>query len=130
MLGNDEKKFMELRSRFLNELEELEKQMTALTDRHNELLNLLDGTVQTYSEESTYEPVSFDTFDKDQVDNLLVDFVQRNSGCKRAEIDEFFNYLHPGDVRRALDRCKRRGLIKPTGRSKSATWSAVKKIKK
>ena len=129
-LGYDEKKFMELRSKLFDELEVLEKQIAELEERREELTCILDGsyTVSRFNEDPPQEPVDF----REHIDNALVDFITMNPAAKRPAIDEFFESwnLSHDDVRRALERCKRRGLISPVGRSKSATWHAVKKVKK
>lgn len=135
-LGNDEKKFLELRSKLFDELEEVEKQIERLDERRDELTCILDGSYgasrfnkpveEKISPENEFPP---QLSDKQKIDNLLVDFISMEGPAKRADINDFLESrnLSPDDVRRSLERNKRRGLIRVKGRSKAAVWSAVKK---
>ena len=120
-LGNDEKKFIELREGFVAELNELNEQLEELMERRNILVALLDGRLENN------EPLQEFDYTKEDLDTELVDFVKKHKNVNRSDINNFFaeHDVDGDDVRRALERCKRRGLIKVNGRSKAAVWSAV-----
>ena len=121
-LGNDEKKFIELREGFVAELNELNQQLEELMERRNVLVALLDGRLENN------EPHREFVLDKDQLDELVVGFIAVEGPVQRAAISSHFEGegADPDDIRRALERCKRRGLIKVKGKSKSAVWTAVR----
>lgn len=127
MLGNDEKRFLELRTKFLTEMEELDLKIDQLTDRRNELMGLLDGYVGETTEETADSDQNF-VVTNEKIDEALVEFVKSHRKVQRPEIQDFFAgwNISPDQIRRSLERGKRRGLIKVTGRSKAAVWTAVK----
>lgn len=124
-LGNDEKKFLELREGFVSELEELNQQMEELMERRNILVALLDGRLENNEVDDTLPSTNPEKLD---IDYALQDFIRSNGSTKREHINDFFTdwNLSQDDIRRALERCKRRGLIKVKGKSRAAVWTAVK----
>lgn len=121
MHGKDETAFLRLRAKFVAETEKIEQKIEELVARRDELINLLDGTV--FEEIVEEEPPT----DKLDQDHALSEFIRKNQPVKRPEINAFFEgqNLSSDQIRRALERCKRRGLITVEGRSKSAVWTAV-----
>lgn len=121
MYGKDEKMFQALGAKFRQEMSDIEKKIDELQARHDELKTLL------YEEPAIDETPSTNP-DRLERDYALSDFIRENGSVKREQINEFFegSNLSSDEIRRTLERCKRRGLIKVKGRSRGAIWSAVR----
>jgi len=136
MFSSEEQQFMDLATKFRDELAHIDKQIDELTERRNTILHVLYGENQDAAgiiveggeileedEETPEQP----SYDRATIDKALVKFLKKTPGSSRRNIEGFFTgwNMSSADVERTLKRCKNQGLIVSEGKSRAAVWYAL-----
>lgn len=145
MYSPEEQQFMEMASKFRDELAHLDKIMDEARVRRSELLTLLYGEGETPEApvleaaapvlekpkpKRTKKPTPRKMTSREQMAanvDRLVSFIRQNPGVGRKEINALFesDNLSLDQLRRIVESAKKRGLIASEGKSRSAKWYAV-----
>lgn len=142
MYGPDETTYVELRNKFVQEMNDIEEQIRNLDDRWNELHGLLAGEDRMVGTTVILEEV--DAVDdslmeakarrekkmdaaltKDDTDlGNIIQYLKMNPGTSRSTLQNLpvFRDLN---MKRLLEKGKRHGKIVNTGLGRASVWSAV-----
>lgn len=130
MYNEEEKQYAALRVKFKAEIAQLEQEIEKAMERLERLRTLVygDPAVDEESDDSldlTTESVQEVTVGGDsrpKIDKALLRYLEKNPGAKRSEIVDGLKSYGVLDVKRAMDRVRRRGLIVSEGRARAAAW--------
>lgn len=121
--SDEEMQFLKMNLKLREELGRVNYEIDKLEDRRRDLIALIDAEIDLddlgEAQEETLEDY------KARLDKALFGFIKQFPGTRRAVILESFTDYDADEIRRAIDRLRRRGLIINEGRAKSSKWYAV-----
>ena len=125
MYTKEEKQFIDLRNKFLAELQEIDKQILNLELRKEIITSVLNGNVIEEPEETVVdEPI--EVSDNERIDERVLTMLEHHSGSAKRELDEVIPEYEPKVIERSLKRLQRRGLAQVIGKAKNSRWHYVK----
>jgi predicted Rossmann fold nucleotide-binding protein DprA/Smf involved in DNA uptake len=133
--NTEEQQFMELGTKFRDELSHVDKQIGELQERREQLLHILYGPGPVLAEESVPEEPALAhsaTVVEEPIstalspDSRVLRFIRRNqeTGTSRTQINELLSRtgLEQSDIDKLLKRLRTAGKIVSEGNARAARW--------
>lgn len=123
MYSKEEQQFLDLRSKFVNELAEIDTKLNALEERRALLMDILAGVTVSEIAEELEEPVLI-TLDegalRTAIEKDVLATVKSVPGTKYSDVVELFASYDADEVRRAITRLKNRKQIRSEGTGRAS----------
>lgn len=123
-MNKEEMRYLELRARFENELSEVSAKIDALGERRVHLEAVLNGTAKI-EEPAEVEVEPEITVNKEKIDKTILRFIKKNPGSSRSTIAGSLSGYSDGEINRAIERLRKRGLTQSSGRGRASVWYVV-----